>query len=391
MTIEREEDALADIFGDLDNAAKKAPIRSPSPPMKKRKAPTANGATSTDFTSIRPTSALSNASSYGLATSSDPIVGEFSRSKLAGSSSYASETGPSSDGLDEQLFGDLSSRSNKKPRVNGAEGDLYDLNLDTSFDAGEQSMDLELPKKEDDDDNMMQVKAVRTSGNTHRRPLVNVTSSKLAKPATSSQTEEEKAEIKPMTTLKDANKRKAKGLDWQVAAAAATLDTDGDESMNVDVDADMGADASVSGFKAKKFKAPSAGGVSFSIAKVQALEPDGSLRFYWLDYTEMSGILHFIGKVWDRESKKFVSCCVTVEGIDRNLYVLPRQGGVDDYGNDTPAPTEDEVYDEFSSVATKAGIKEWMGKQVDRKYAFELPDVPQEASYLKVLYSYDRE
>lgn len=31
-----------------------------------------------------------------------------------------------------------------------------------------------------------------------------------------------------------------------------------------------------------------------------------------------------------------------------------------------------------------------MGKQVDRKYAFELPDVPQEASYLKVLYSFDR-
>lgn len=48
------------------------------------------------------------------------------------------------------------------------------------------------------------------------------------------------------------------------------------------------------------------------------------------------------------------------------------------------------MYDEFGEVAGKAGIKEWMGKQVDRKYAFEEPDVPQEASYLKVLYSFDR-
>ena len=48
------------------------------------------------------------------------------------------------------------------------------------------------------------------------------------------------------------------------------------------------------------------------------------------------------------------------------------------------------MYEEFGKVASKAGITELMGKQVDRKYAFELPDVPQEASYLKVLYSYDR-
>lgn len=62
-----------------------------------------------------------------------------------------------------------------------------------------------------------------------------------------------------------------------------------------------------------------------------------------------------------------------------------------DYGNETEAPTDDEVYEEFGRVAEKAGIKEWMGKQVERKYAFELPDVPQESSYLKVLYSFDRE
>jgi DNA polymerase alpha subunit A len=48
------------------------------------------------------------------------------------------------------------------------------------------------------------------------------------------------------------------------------------------------------------------------------------------------------------------------------------------------------VYEEFGQIAEKHKITEWMGKQVDRKYAFELPGVPQEASYLKVLYSFDR-
>ena len=61
-----------------------------------------------------------------------------------------------------------------------------------------------------------------------------------------------------------------------------------------------------------------------------------------------------------------------------------------DYGNDVPAPSDDDVYDEFGKIATEYKIREWMGKQVDRKYAFELPDVPQEASYLKVLYAFDR-
>lgn len=48
------------------------------------------------------------------------------------------------------------------------------------------------------------------------------------------------------------------------------------------------------------------------------------------------------------------------------------------------------MYEEFGQIAEKNGIKEWMGKQVDRKYAFEMPDIPQEGNYLKVLYSFDR-
>ena len=81
-----------------------------------------------------------------------------------------------------------------------------------------------------------------------------------------------------------------------------------------------------------------ANGASVSAsAKAQALEEDGSLRMFWLDYLEAEGgKVHFIGKVLDKATGRFVSCCATVEGIERNVYVLPRErtiGGFDNFNN----------------------------------------------------------
>lgn len=389
----REDDFMSDLLGDLD----KAP-RSPSPPLKKRKATTANGIGSNGYGAFRGSHAASSANTSFAATSSDPVMGD--------TSSFA-ETGPSSDGLFDIANGPDTSRSSKKARLSGAEDTLGNLDLDNSYDMVDNiAMDLfpedKKAKKEDDDDEVA-VKAVRKA-KAGRRHLVNTTATRVNVPIPSS-AEEAKPDIKPVTSLQD--RKKVKGMDWQLAAAAVTLE--GDEEGNDTLDGEdifSAADSSATASKTKKMKAPSAGGGSLKTAKVQALEEDGSVRFYWLDYVETNGVLHFIGKVFDKESKKYVSCCLTVEGIDRNLFVLPREGGVDgkirsdhislelrmssEYGNETAAPTEDEVYEEFGRVASKNNITEWMGKQVDRKYAFELPDVPQEASYLKVLYSYDR-
>lgn len=70
--------------------------------------------------------------------------------------------------------------------------------------------------------------------------------------------------------------------------------------------------------------APSAS-ASSSAAQVKALEPDDSLHMYWLDYAELHGKLYLIGKVLDKAEKKYVSCCVTIEGLERNLFILPRE------------------------------------------------------------------
>lgn len=128
---------------------------------------------------------------------------------------------------------------------------------------------------------------------------------------------------------------------------------------------------------------------------ISALEPDGSLRFFWLDYLEHEGRLYFIGKLKDKTSGAWVSCCVTVENLQRNLFVLPREKRVeyDQHGtaHDTDeVPDLSDVYDDFDRIRKKAGIKSYKGKFVKRKYAFGEPDVPREESqWMKVVYGFD--
>lgn len=61
-----------------------------------------------------------------------------------------------------------------------------------------------------------------------------------------------------------------------------------------------------------------------SVKSENVLEEDGSLRIFWLDHLEQDGAIHLVGKVLDRQTGKYVSACVTVNGIKRNLFVKPR-------------------------------------------------------------------
>ncbi|KAH9072265.1 DNA polymerase alpha catalytic subunit [Lactarius deliciosus] len=113
-------------------------------------------------------------------------------------------------------------------------------------------------------------------------------------------------------------------------------------------------------------------------SKISALEEDGSFRFFWLDYLEHEGVLYFIGKTLDKNSKSYVSCCVTVANLQRNLFVLPL------------VPDMQAVWKDFDQVRKKAGIKGWKAKFVKRKYAFGEPGVPrEETQWLKVVYGFD--
>ncbi|KAG9309455.1 hypothetical protein JVU11DRAFT_10424 [Chiua virens] len=137
---------------------------------------------------------------------------------------------------------------------------------------------------------------------------------------------------------------------------------------------------------------------AFSKASINALEDDGSLRMFWLDYLEHGGKLYLIGKVKDKTSNTWASACLSVQGIQRNLFVLPRplrvaqeeteDGQVEIVETDV-VPEKEDVYSDFERIRREIGIKSWKARWVKRKYAFDCEDVPKEAEWMKVLYSYE--
>lgn len=131
-------------------------------------------------------------------------------------------------------------------------------------------------------------------------------------------------------------------------------------------------------------QAMSAGKVDYN----DVIEDDGSLRMFWTDYSEVNGSLCLFGKVKNRKTGAFVSCFVKVDNILRKLFFLPRTHRRR-HGRDTDEEVDmKDVYEEVDELMSKMNVGQHKIKPCTRKYAFELPDVPKEADYLKLLYSY---
>lgn len=64
---------------------------------------------------------------------------------------------------------------------------------------------------------------------------------------------------------------------------------------------------------------------------VDILEENGNLKMWWYDAYERreKGYVYIFGKVLNKKTNKYVSCCVTVKNIERNLFVLPRKFELD--------------------------------------------------------------
>lgn len=75
---------------------------------------------------------------------------------------------------------------------------------------------------------------------------------------------------------------------------------------------------------------------------------------------------------------------MAIAGIGLKLCMI-------DKGNETNTLVDiSDVYTEIADLCSQKRITKFASKEVTRKYAFELPDVPAEANYLKVLYDYER-
>ncbi|KAI9257390.1 DNA polymerase family B-domain-containing protein [Phascolomyces articulosus] len=129
------------------------------------------------------------------------------------------------------------------------------------------------------------------------------------------------------------------------------------------------------------------------LRNVDALEKDGSLNMWWYDAFERrdKGYVYLFGKILNKTTNRYISCCVTIKNIERTLFVLPRKNKLDAQGNPTSEEvTITDVHAEFTAMTTANNINKFLAKPVSRKYAFELPDVPRESDYLKVHYSYQQ-
>ena len=121
-----------------------------------------------------------------------------------------------------------------------------------------------------------------------------------------------------------------------------------------------------------------------------AIEEDGSLHFYWTDYTELNDSLCLFGKVLNKKKNHYVSCFVKVDNILRKLYFLPRKYRMRN-GVETDEPVEMmDVYNEVDALMTKLGVDMHKIKPRKKKYAFELPGIASEAEYLKLMYPYTK-
>ncbi|SYW86257.1 related to POL1 - DNA-directed DNA polymerase alpha, 180 KD subunit [Ustilago bromivora] len=119
------------------------------------------------------------------------------------------------------------------------------------------------------------------------------------------------------------------------------------------------------------------GNATPSAGKAKAFEQDKSLFFYWLDYLEgENGVVYLVGKVKDKDSGRYVSCCLTVNGIERCIFLLPRSKQFEDGHETDRVVGEDEIYDEFEDLSAKHSIKRFLSKWVTRKYAFEQASLP---------------
>ncbi|KAL2368634.1 DNA polymerase alpha subunit A [Blastomyces gilchristii SLH14081] len=126
------------------------------------------------------------------------------------------------------------------------------------------------------------------------------------------------------------------------------------------------------------------------LAAPSAVEEDGSLLFFWLDYVEINGSLCLFGKVKNKDTGDYVSAFAKVDNILRKLYFLPRKYRVR-HGHETEEEIDmEDVYKEVDALLSRTKVGTHKIKEVTRKYAFELPDVPKEGEYLKLMYSYDK-
>lgn len=117
-------------------------------------------------------------------------------------------------------------------------------------------------------------------------------------------------------------------------------------------------------------------------------DSQNKFKMFWMDYTEVDNSLILFGKILTNDGK-FVSGMVQIKGFDREIFFLPREYRKTDEGITDEKITANDVYEEIAPlIMDKFGLSTLKTKPEFKKYAFELPGIPKEKEYLKVLLPY---
>jgi DNA polymerase alpha subunit A len=219
---------------------------------------------------------------------------------------------------DDEVYPPRRSITGKKPRVSDAtvvpnENEYTDHRMDMDMDvdmgmdreAGVDSMVKEERISDAEEDVDMEIKprtaltSAATKLNQPRRKVVNSTAVKHVKPepiATKVKAEPESPVKKPVHIAPTTTKPVPNG-----SAHWSTVQED------------------IKSGELEQVRAPVG-----SVKPENVLEEDGTLRIFWLDQMEQDGVVHLVGKVLDRNTGRYVSACLSINGIKRNLFVKPR-------------------------------------------------------------------
>ncbi|GAA6028504.1 hypothetical protein JCM8097_007252 [Rhodosporidiobolus ruineniae] len=387
---EQEDDFMSSLLGDLDGKATvkstplpraaAAPVRRSKPSLVKTAVTSAKRQADLDASSFR--------SIDQIASSSDPL-----------SSDPLFASTPSSDPFDS-----TTKKARFDPSVDQG-GEEYGGGMDDSFFESEplDAAQGDVTMEEDEDDLFVKkpvTPAAKPKGQAQRRQLVNASA---ARPTPV------KAEpVDEIPSTPQEVKPKLKGVDWRTATSslamvASPLVTADDEHMD---------DAST--FNDQHKTVVGAGGRIAQATQTNALEPDGSLQFWWFDYDEPSpGMLRLVGKVRvkgqtvrvasmaegrkvEKEAPKYVSATVVVKGLKRKLYVLPKTKA-EYYGGEADEEDSDDEGDELPFDDVEVGFTDdardkynlknvsCTPEYVKRRYAFGIKGVPRtETNWLEV-------
>eukprot|EP01035_Chromulina_nebulosa_P026614 gene26614-34862_t len=127
-------------------------------------------------------------------------------------------------------------------------------------------------------------------------------------------------------------------------------------------------------------------------------ESEEYVKMFWIDSCEIHGTIYLFGKVKlldniNTNPSQYVSCCVAVNGCERNLFALPKATEQFKPDGSPVRSSMVDVYNEITKVLVPDIIPRSQGqsfrcKQVKRDYAFEYNNIPRELTdYMKIVYS----